>query len=311
MAALLLQTGGCPRDRAPAGPDRVRVDRLASEHDLPPAVHEGDTASFRTRDVTMDVTADSRKLTFNGVLIWLNAPVRREGTALSLSTPDVTRVVHPLLHPEKALAGTAPSVVVLDPGHGGSDTGAIGRNRALEKDVVLDIARRTRDRLSRSGVKVKLTRDRDVTVRLSTRSRLAKRWNADLFVSIHVNSAHSRTPSGLETYVMSAPGFPSTAQGSPVDRTVYPGNRYDAASMILAYQVHRELLKRHGFTDRGIRRARFDVICNTPCPAILVECGFISNAAEERRMKTESYRQTMADGIAAGILGYLDKTGSR
>ena len=101
-----------------------------------------------------------------------------------------------------------------------------------------------------------------------------------------------------------APGFASTSGGN--GHTVCePGNRFDTGNILLAYQVHRAVLARTGAPDRGIKHARYDVLAQAPCPAALVECGFISNLYDEQMISMRSYREVLAEGIAQGILAYL------
>lgn len=140
---------------------------------------------------------------------------------------------------------------------------------------------------------------------LAARTAKAKEWKADIFVSIHLNSARNTDAAGLETYVLPAVGYPSTAGGG--NNKTCAGNTYDRANMLLAYYVHNEVLGQIGSPDRGIRRGRFDVLQNASCPAILVECGFVSNKIEENKMLRRRYLDSIAEGVAKGILTYLNK----
>jgi N-acetylmuramoyl-L-alanine amidase len=199
-------------------------------------------------------------------------------------------------------------VVVIDPGHGGTDTGAMGQ-KLSEKTVVLDIARRVRERLRRLNIDVRLTRDTDTALTLSERTAAAQQQGATLFLSIHMNSARNASASGLETYVVTAPGFVSTA-GENGASGAEPGNRFDADSIVLAYETHRAVLEQTGAADRGVKHARFDVLSQAPCPAALIECGFLSNAYEENMISMKAYRGVLAEGIADGIMAYIRNTGA-
>jgi N-acetylmuramoyl-L-alanine amidase len=200
-----------------------------------------------------------------------------------------------------------PSVVVLDPGHGGRDTGAIGGGGLLEKTVALDLARRVERKLRGSGLKVRLTRKRDRTVDLRTRTTLAAKWGGGLFVSVHLNASVNRSAAGIETYALAVPGLPSTASDSG-DPTPFPGHAHNGGNIFLAYCLHRALLSGTGAADRGIRRARFQVLREAPCPAALVECGFVSNRIEESRLATAVFRDEIAEAIARGIRAYVSRT---
>jgi len=199
-------------------------------------------------------------------------------------------------------------VVVLDPGHGGKDRGARGRRGVEEKRVVLDVAKRTRVHLANAGLKVYLTRDGDRSLTLDERCRKAARWGGDLFVSIHLNSSTTAGATGVETYALTAPGY-SPTNGKPNKRstkTHHPGHRFAEGNTILSYHLHKNLLDRTGSSDRGLRRAGFYVLKNAPCPATLIEMGFVSNKAEEERILKADYRENLAQAVTRGILDYVD-----
>lgn len=269
-------------------------------------VATGKTATLRNSFVELALEADSRQMRFNGTLIWLNDGVRLTGGRWSISEGDSTAVLAPLLDPRSAPPVKPPASVVLDPGHGGDDTGAKTSGRLHEKDLNLAIALLIAERLRGTGTAVWMTREKDKELSLPARPRTAERVRADLFVSIHLNSATNPAVAGVETYLLPATGFISTlARSRDTDRV--PGNRHDAANQLLAYNVHRALLACTRASDRGVKRARFDVLSLAPCPAILVECGFLSNAREADELSTAEYRGKLADGIAQGIVTYLSR----
>lgn len=177
-------------------------------------------------------------------------------------------------------------VIVIDPGHGGPDPGAIGIGGVRETNVVLDISLEVSRILQRQGVVVYLTRTREVDVDLPPRVRLAERVNATAFVSIHANAISMSRPdvNGLETY--HAPG---ARLGSRLART-----------------VHNTILRRLRMPDRRVRAARFYVIRKTSMPAILVETGFLTGAQDIVRLRNPAWRKQMAQAIAEGILNYLN-----
>jgi N-acetylmuramoyl-L-alanine amidase len=194
---------------------------------------------------------------------------------------------------------------VLDPGHGGSDTGTRGR-QSVEKILTLDVAKRAERYLEAAGLNTVLTRTSDRTLSLEDRVALATGKHADLFVSIHLNSGGSAD--GIETYCSPPAGAVSTS--NPFRRffghpdSPCPNNRYDEKNVWLAHCVQRSALHATGAADRGVRRARFVVIRDATCPAILIEGGFLSNRAEEQRILTADYRERLAKAIADGILEY-------
>jgi N-acetylmuramoyl-L-alanine amidase len=171
----------------------------------------------------------------------------------------------------------------------------------------LDLARRMRVHLSHAGLKVWLTRDNDRKVDLSQRCRKAAEWEADLFVSLHANQAANKEAQGAETYVLPATGSPSTSNKKPSElaREAYPGNRHDAANTVLGYAVQNALLSETGAVDRGLKRARFVVLREAPCPAVLVECGFLSNGEEAARLESDAYREQLAQGLSRGVMEYV------
>jgi len=170
--------------------------------------------------------------------------------------------------------------VILDPGHGGHDRGAaIGY--VYEKHLALDTARRVEEILRKQGYKVIMTRNRDVFIPLPDRAAIGNRYRNAIFVSIHYNYNRSGSGQGVETFHHFA--------GS-----------YSLASYIQAYLVQRTRM-----TNRGVKDANFHVIRNTTRnPAVLVECGFVSNSNERARMMTGEFRARIAEGIAQGIIAF-------
>ena len=280
---------------------------LATHYGFPAPAVTATNVALRSRYTTMVFHPDSRRLLFNGQLIWLSAGVSRHGGDWHITDTDRDTVIDPLLRTGPTLAGMDVTMVVLDPGHGGSDTGAIGPRRVFEKKVTLDVARRVECKLRSSGIAVRLTRSGDYSLTLAARTQKARQWGADLFVSIHMNASGNGAARGVETYVVSCQGFPSTTPGKLDATKAYRGNAFDARNMVLAYHLQKGLLARTGSTDRGIKHARFDVLTDAPCPAALVECGFLSNRAEERSMLQAAHRDTIATGLAQGILTTISK----
>jgi len=276
------------------------LDRMLDRYGFPRAVQQEDTIIAQSPYTRMVFTVGSRKLIFNGVLTMMNAPLTSVRRRPVLEDADVRWTIAPLLRPSPTLAAYRFRRIVLDPGHGGNDPGAEGPGGTREKDVTLHLARRTAERLKAARFSVRLTRTGDRYISLAGRANYAAQAGADLFLSIHLNAAANRNAAGLETYILPAAGYPSTSN-SRFSRAPVPGNRHDAASMVLAYHVHDALLGRTGLADRGIRRARHKVLQDAPCPAILIECGFVSNPGEESRIGSERFQAAVAGGIAAGI----------
>lgn len=281
--------------------------QLATRHRLAAPLVAGNEIRFPTPSSTLTFEVNSRRFWYRGALVWLNDAMLPAGADWVVSLEDARHVVEPLLNPGFYLPTTASPLVVLDPGHGGQDIGARGPARNLEKTINLDVARRVRTKLAQRGVRVRLTRDRDTTLGLRERTARAGQWGASAFVSIHQNAAAARTANGIETYTLPLQGAASTHSLTRVPKA-YPGNRHNTLNNLLAFYVHQSLVSLTRAPDRGLRRARYDVLCQAPCPAILVECGFITNPTEERNLATVAYRENLAEGIARGILAYLSRT---
>lgn len=177
---------------------------------------------------------------------------------------------------------TGKKYVVIDAGHGGSDCGAI-RNNINEKDITLDISKRVQKLLEKKGYEVAMTRTDDTYVSLQDRVDFSEIFNPDIFVSIHVNSSNSETPSGLETHY------------------------YKDNSLTLAKYLHASMINNINSKDRGLFKSKFYVINHTTAPAVLVEIGFISNPNERAQLVTESRKNATAKAIAEGIDDYFKK----
>ena len=208
---------------------------------------------------------------------WLN---RRPGATNPVSPP---RPVNPNLNLPRPVPGRP--VVVIDPGHGGPDPGAIGIGGLREKDIVMDISRQVVALLEQQGVQVVITRNADVDLGLEPRVVLARQVNASIFVSIHANAISMSRPdvNGIETYY------------------------FHAASYGLAQELHRAMVRASGAPDRGVRQARFYVIRNTPAdmPSVLLEVGFVTGATDAPRLASAEGRRVLAQAIAQGIVRYL------
>ena len=179
--------------------------------------------------------------------------------------------------------------VVLDPGHGGLDPGAIGIGGLKETDVVLDVSRIVKKLLSKKGVKVKLTRNNEIDLDLPPRVSLANKTDANIFVSIHANASRGKRGdiNGLETFY-------------------YRGWR----GRLLAKRIQKQILRvSPGSPDRGVKQGRYYVIKNTRMPAVLVEIGFLTGRLDARRLEKSIHRKRIAYAIAKGILEYLSKAG--
>ncbi len=177
-------------------------------------------------------------------------------------------------------------IVVVDPGHGGPDPGAVGIGGIYEKDIVLDISLQVASFLENQGIQAILTRQTDVDLGLQPRVEIANRASATLFVSIHANGISmnaDKEVNGIETFHVA-------------------GSR---EGQQLAEHIQQHLLANTGMRDRGVKRARFYVLVRTAMPAVLVEVGFVTGQEDALRLSDPATRTQMAQAIVQGILDYL------
>lgn len=239
--------------------------------------------------------------------------------------PEVPAIVEKKAGPRrKPLIGKIRRIVV-DPGHGGHDSGALGPNGVMEKDVVLAIGLKLRNLLKEElGLDVVMTRSTDVFIPLEERTAIANKVNADLFVSVHANAALSRQASGIETYYLNLAKTEKAAQlaakenGTTLEKvSVLQAILFDLManyklndSAHLAEEVQRSLHKRirssHAdVRNLGVKQGPFYVLVGATMPSILVETAFVSNPQEEVRLTDPAYQDQTAEGIMEGIRGYI------
>lgn len=257
----------------------------------------------------LEFSLHKRECLLNGHRLHLGFPVTTGGrqSLLSISVSDWQYLLQPILTP--SANGTPPPIrhVMLDPGHGGKDTGA--RNDSLglvEKSLTLDLAKRLRVKLEKAGYRVSLTRTDDRYISLEERAAIANRSGADLFLSLHFNAAASTSVEGIETFVFTPPFQPSTARSEihESDRKIYPGNAHNAHSTLLGFYLHRELENSLPGPDRGLKRARFTVLRDIEMPGILIEGGFLSHDREGRNIGSAAYRERLCDAVLEGLQVY-------
>jgi len=286
----------------------VSLSQMAERYAFRSLTVRGKQITLLTKFNTILLEGDSRKATFNGVNIWLNGPITRRWGSWHILQADIDRVILPLINPNNALASEESQIVALDPGHGGEDQGAHSRSGIIEKKMTLELARKVRAILLQYRIDARLTRNGDQQLELEDRTNRARSWKSSVFVSIHLNSAESSDPAGIETHVLPPAGYSSTANNSlgVYDQVSYQANQHDRANTVLGFLLQRSLLKHTRSEDRGVRRSRFVVLKNINCPAALVECGFLSNRAEANKLLNPGYLDNVARGIAEGIMSYLN-----
>jgi N-acetylmuramoyl-L-alanine amidase len=261
-----------------------------------------------------------------------SAALCREGIARGARAAVVCAIVLAAAAVPGAAAAAADSAldrfdtVVLDAGHGGDDEGARGANGIVEKELVLDVARRVRAHLNAAGLQVLLTRERDVYVPLVDRTTIANEARGDLFISIHANAASARGARGIETFFLSLEASDDAArqvaarENAAFRDLAVPAVASDdplvtilgdlAASELMqesdefARLAQHELSALDGAPSRGVKQAPFVVLMGLEMPAALVEIGFVSNPHDARALAADDRRERIAQALARAVLEF-------
>jgi len=261
------------------------------------------------------------------------ASLRRKKSRSAGAAPDTadlhpeTREARPTAAGDRSLIralGLKIGKIVIDAGHGGHDTGTIGPNGLLEKDVVLDVAKRLGRLLeSRLGAEVIYTRQDDTFIPLETRTAIANRERADLFISIHANSSHDSDARGVETYYLNFTSSPEALEVAARENAVSEKSIHELQDLVkkialkdkidesreFAGDVQESLygglaLRNAGIRNRGIKKAPFIVLIGANMPSILAEISFVSNPTDERKLETSEHRQRIAESLYRGVSRY-------
>lgn len=316
LAALLLAAAAIPA-RADGGwnvvkyesRDYLTMQNIASFYKLRYTEPTTSEVLLQSPGCTIRGSVGSKELIINGVKFIMSSDLVASGGQVLLSRLDLTKLVEPVLRPNRIKGMNPIRTVVIDPGHGGHDRGATSIY-GDEKNFALDTSLRLRELLLRRGLKVQMTRTTDEFIPLEQRAAFANQFRDAMFVCIHFN-AGSEFGTGIETYTLAPRFVPSTGDDSPSASCMLPcaGNVEDPENMALATAMHASLLSRLPMVDRGIKRARFCVLRLTTIPAVLIEGGFVSNVQEASRIATPTYRQAEAEAIALAIQNYQTATG--
>jgi N-acetylmuramoyl-L-alanine amidase len=259
-------------------------------------------------------------------------PVAASTPATSAAPPTAETVSEPPPLPAEPTAdgrfslarqlGLRARRVVIDPGHGGHDPGALGRGGLREKDVVLDVARRVASMLEAEGFDVLMTRDDDTFIPLEERTAIANAKGADLFVSIHANSSRNRRARGIETYYLNLATTPEAEETAARENAINArsvgelsgllrqimNNSRIAESRDFAGRIQRAMsvsvLKEARERDLGVKTAPFYVLLGANMPSVLIETSFLSNLDDARLLARDDYREALAESILAGIVEY-------
>ena len=263
--------------------------------------------------------------------------MRSSATSATNDKPDLIRPVtapQPTRDGQSTLTrtlGLKIGRIVIDPGHGGHDTGTIGPTGLMEKDLCLDVALRLGKIIQQRlpGAEVVYTRSDDTFVPLEDRTNIANEAKADLFISIHANSSHDQAARGIETYYLNLKGTPEAMEVAARENATAQEGVHDLQDLVkriaqtekieeskeFAEDVQDSLAKRIQKTsrpvkNRGVRKAPFVVLIGADMPSILTEISFLSNPADEQLLKKPEQRQKVAEGLYQGVVLYLQSMNS-
>ena len=261
-------------------------------------------------------------------------PRRKSGSKAAPKDPDTSteldvREAQPTARGDRSLIralGLKIGKIVIDPGHGGHDTGTIGPNGLEEKDLVLEVGRRLGKLLeTRLGAEVVYTRKDDTFIPLETRTAIANQERADLFISIHANSSHDSAARGVETYYLNFTSSPEALEVAARENAVSEKSIYELQDLVkkialkekieesreFASDVQQSLhsglaVKSPDIRDRGVKKAPFIVLIGANMPSILAEISFVSNPSDERHLENSEYRQRIAESLYRGVARYVN-----
>jgi len=290
------------------GHDYLTVENISKFYGLPAEVvpAAGDKVQTQTVKNPLEFVSGSREVIINGARSWLCFPLIEQDGKFLMSRTDVAKTIEPLVRPHRVPNVGNVETVVLDPGHGGHDKGAVCRYGS-EKDFALDVARKLRGLLQSKGLRVIMTREGDYFVPLDVRAQIANAARDSIFVSIHFNATNDDPDAtGFEIFSFTPRGAPSTSDSAvtPTSLSMQAGTVVDNQSLALSVCIYHSLLGHIPEFDRGIKRARFAVLRLTRVPAVLIEGGFLTERGESRLIANKDWRGKLAAAISVGIENY-------
>ncbi len=289
------------------GHDYLTIENISKFYGLPAEVtSSGDKVQTETVKNPLEFVGGSREVVINGARSWLCFPLIEQDGKFLVSRTDVAKTIEPLVRPHRVPNVGNVETVVLDPGHGGHDKGAVCRYGS-EKDFALDVARKLCALLQTKGLRVIMTREGDYFVPLDVRAQIANAARNSIFVSIHFNATNDDPDAtGFEIFSFTPRGAPSTSDNAvtPTSLSMQAGTVVDNQSLALSACIYHSLLGHIPEFDRGIKRARFAVLRLTRVPAVLVEGGFLTERGESRLIANKDWRDKLAAAISVGIENY-------
>ena len=311
-------------DRAPttmamAEPEKIRSETTARDDGTKPmksdASHSSSSSSFSSNSLRRKKSGSAADAADTADLHLDRGLETREARPTASGDRSLTRAL-----------GLKIGKIVIDAGHGGHDTGTIGPNGLLEKEVVLDVAKRLGRLLeSRLGAEVIYTRQDDTFIPLETRTAIANRERADLFISVHANSSRDSDARGVETYYLNFTSSPEALEVAARENAVSEKSIHELQDLVkkialkekieesreFAGDVQESLygglaLENAGIRNRGIKKAPFIVLIGANMPSILAEISFVSNPTDERKLETSEHRQRIAESLYRGVSKYVN-----
>lgn len=264
------------------------------------------TFTLRAKSGLLILQSGTRQAYWNGVSVSLGFPPKLVQGELLVRDLDLKNTLEPLLEMPRAPDSARPRTIVIDPGHGGDDTGCISAaNREPEKTLTLDWAKRLAQLLERHGYRVTLTRTNDAALSSAQRVKVANDLHADLFVSLHFDFSEGNADlTGVEACCLAPVGVPTGRSHPSVEDPweVLPNNRYDAQSLRCAFRCQQALVSGLGAPDKGVYRVRYrGILADQERPAVLILGGYLSNPQEAEWIGNAEYRQRLAEALAKGL----------
>ena len=292
ICLLIIAAAGCfpPREKVVPPPPPVQGDILKSLG-LNIQLERSNELVLNNGKDSVSLFKESTGIKFNGTYVYLPDPVTvSPENRWEISATSAKMLFEPLLERRKFPV----SVIVIDPGHGGHDAGAVSVHGSAEKNLNLLLATNVASELRKKGFKVFMTRDKDKFISLAERPAAAEKFKADLFISIHHNAAVSTAAAGFEIFL------PAPRSEKDIARA--------AQGADLALILYNKLAPINVFQGRGVKNADFKVLRLAPCPALLIEAGFLSHPVESAYMGTNHFRKSFAAALADGIATFVTET---
>jgi N-acetylmuramoyl-L-alanine amidase len=299
------------------GRDYLPLSQVAAFYKLNMEV-DGDTATLKSASRHMAFKANSRLARVDFIKQWLSFPALYSDGSFYISRMDLSKTIEPLMRPHQTSGLQPVTTVVLDPAHGGDDSGAVNRYGS-EKNYTLDVSRRIRAYLQKAGLKVVITRNGDnlpsAEARAAVATQLNQKESGSIFVSLHFNASTKKDSpdTGFEIFTLTPLGAPNTGEDffTEDNFSAEPGHLYNPASTALASAIYHAMLGRVPMFDNGAKRVRATELRLTSAPAVSIQGGFISHPRDAHLLHSVEWRERLAESIALGILEFCSLAATR